>query len=307
VKKLGADHPSTLTTLNNLANAYRRAGKVPEAIALFKQVRDAFVKKLGSDHPNTLATLGNLASAYEDAGEVAEAIALFEQVRDAQAKKLGSDHPDTLHTLNNLALAYLATRKLDQALSLLAQAAAGVEKRRFRDSIAGSITANTIIAYERAKQFDQAETWRRKWLAVVKQRAGSDSSAYAEQLVRLGLNLLQQKKWTDAEATLKECLAIRQKRQPDDWTTFNTQSLLGAALMRQKKYADAEPLLVKGFEGMQQRIKTIPPLAWPQLAGAVNRLVILYAAQGKPDEAAKWRKQRQALRQLATPKVAEKK
>jgi serine/threonine protein kinase len=307
VKKLGADHPSTLTTLNNLANAYHRAGKVREAIALFEQVRDAFVKKLGSDHPDTLATVGNLASAYEDAGALAEAIALFEQVRDAQVKQLGAEHPRTLTTLNNLASAYVATRKLDQALPLFAQAAAGVEKRHFRDAIAGSITANTINAYERAKQFDQAETWRRKWLAVVKQQAGADSPAYADQLARLGLSLLQQKKWNDAEATLKECLAIRQKKQPDDWTTFNTQSLLGAALLRQKKYAAAEPLLVKGFEGMKQRIETIPPLARLQLAGAINRLVILYEAQGKPDEAAKWRQQRQVLQQFAAPKGTEKK
>jgi len=33
---------------------------------------------------------------------------------------------------------------------------------------------------------------------------------------------------------------------PDDWLTFNTQSMLGGALLGRKRYADAEPLLVKG-------------------------------------------------------------
>ena len=113
-------------------------------------------------------------------------------------------------------------------------------------------------AYEQAKQYDKAESWRRKWLAVVKQRAGANSPAYAGELAALGLNLLLQKKWTDAEPTLKECLLIRQKTQPDTWNTFNTMSMLGAALLKQKKHAEAEPLLVKGFEGMKHRVKTIP-------------------------------------------------
>ena len=38
---LGPDHADTLTTLDNLASAYRAVGKLPEAIALFESVRDA--------------------------------------------------------------------------------------------------------------------------------------------------------------------------------------------------------------------------------------------------------------------------
>ena len=58
---LGPDHPYTLTTLHNLAGAYRVVGKLPEAIALFERVRDARIAKLGPDHPDTLVTLNNLA------------------------------------------------------------------------------------------------------------------------------------------------------------------------------------------------------------------------------------------------------
>ena len=80
-------------------------------------------------------------------------------------------------------------------------------------------------------------------------------------LAQIGLGLLQQKKWTEAEPLLRESLAIREKTQPDVWTTFNTKSLLGGALLGQKKYAEAEPLLLAGYEGMKQREKTIPPQA----------------------------------------------
>ena len=101
------------------------------------------------------------------------------------------------------------------------------------------------------KQFAEAEAWRRKWLAVVKERAGADSLPYAGELGALGANLLRQEKWTDAESVLREALAVREKKEPDAWATYHTQSLLGGALLGQKKYAEAEPLLIQGYEGIQ--------------------------------------------------------
>ncbi len=80
-----------------------------------------------------------------------------------------------------------------------------------------------------------------------------DSPQLAGLLAQIGLGLLEQKKWTEAESFLRECLAIREKTQPDVWSTFNTKSTLGGALLGQKKYADAEPLLLTGYEEMKQR------------------------------------------------------
>jgi eukaryotic-like serine/threonine-protein kinase len=69
----------------------------------------------------------------------------------------------------------------------------------------------------------------------------------------MALGLLQQEKRAEAEPVIRQSLAIRQKMQPDAWTTFNTRSLLGGAILGQKSYADAEPLLLAGYEGMKRR------------------------------------------------------
>ena len=64
---LGADHPRTLGTRNNLAAAYRDVGRVDEAILLFEQALAGRERILGIDHPDTVTTRNNLALVYKDA------------------------------------------------------------------------------------------------------------------------------------------------------------------------------------------------------------------------------------------------
>jgi hypothetical protein len=96
--------------------------------------------------------------------------------------------------------------------------------------------------------------------------------------------LLHVRAYAQAESLLRECLVIREKMQPDTWQTFNTQSMLGGALLGQKKYDEAEPLLLKGYEGMKQSEKTIPPLARGRIPEALDRLIALYTDTNKPDD-----------------------
>jgi len=77
--------------------------------------------------------------------------------------------------------------------------------------------------------------------------------------------------------------------------------MLGGALLGQKKYADAEPLLVAGYEGMKQHEATIPPQRKDRLPEALERLVQLYEATDKPDEAARWRKELEASETAEKP------
>src|SRR5205823_13119443 len=60
---LGPDHPSTLGSRNNLANAYRAAGRAEKAVALHEQVLAARQRLLGPDHPDTAQSQNNLARA----------------------------------------------------------------------------------------------------------------------------------------------------------------------------------------------------------------------------------------------------
>jgi len=118
---LGPDHPSTLASRNNLASAYRDAGRIDEAIPLYEQTLEDSTRILGPHHPDTLISRNNLANAYQDAGRLDEAIPLHEQTLEDRTRILGPHHPDTLISRNNLASAYQDAGRLDKAIPLYEQ------------------------------------------------------------------------------------------------------------------------------------------------------------------------------------------
>ncbi|KAF4332557.1 kinesin light chain [Fusarium beomiforme] len=71
--KIGADHPDTLTSMNNLAVTYGNQGRWKEAEKLEVQVMERRKAKIGADHPDTLTSMANLASIYRKQGRWKEA------------------------------------------------------------------------------------------------------------------------------------------------------------------------------------------------------------------------------------------
>ncbi|MDX8037040.1 tetratricopeptide repeat protein [Lentzea sp. BCCO 10_0856] len=100
---LGADHPDTLSSRNNVAHAYELAGDLGRAISLYEATLADRERVLGLDHPATLVSRNDLAGAYESAGDLGRAIALFEATLTDCERILGQDHPTTKTVRSNLA------------------------------------------------------------------------------------------------------------------------------------------------------------------------------------------------------------
>jgi eukaryotic-like serine/threonine-protein kinase len=295
IAELGPDHPNTLITLDNLAGAYMSVGKLPEAIALHERVRDAQIAELGPDHPNTLTTLFKLAALYGRTKQFDKSVPLFEDVLKRKEAKIGRQHRDTQGTVAMLGVTYHDVGRIKEAIPLLEEANQAAKQFPELRFVSSSLIDAYMMAGENAKLAD----FFRVELPEVRKSLPKESPELAGVLAPLGLALLQQKKWSEAEPILRESLAIRQRKEPEDWRTFNTKSLLGGSLLGQNKYAEAEPLLLSGCEGMKQREKTIPLPAQIRLTDAFERLVQLYEATHKPDDAATWRKELKARRAAA--------
>ncbi|MFE3248460.1 tetratricopeptide repeat protein, partial [Streptomyces sp. NPDC059209] len=117
----GKDHPSTLASRSNLANAYQSAGNLGRAVPLFEQTLTDSVRVLGENHADVLAYRSNLAGAYESAGDLGRAVTLFERTLNDSVRVLGDDHPSTLACRSNLAGAYESAGDLGRAVPLFEQ------------------------------------------------------------------------------------------------------------------------------------------------------------------------------------------
>ena len=58
----GTDHPSTLRARNNLAMAYRAAGRTADAIALYERTLADCERMFGANHPKTKTARKELAA-----------------------------------------------------------------------------------------------------------------------------------------------------------------------------------------------------------------------------------------------------
>jgi len=212
--------------------------------------------------------------------------------------------------MNGLATGYQSAGKLDLALPLFEETLKLWKAKLGADHPDTLTTMDNLgLAFCEARKGEQASAILKAFVAAKRKKYPAESPPFAGLVAQVSMDLIGCREYATAETLLRECLAIREKKEPDDWPTFNTQSMLGAALLGQKKYADAEPLLLKGYEGMKQREKTIPPQGSTRIPEALDRLIELSTAMKKPDEVKKYQELRAkypAPKEVA-PKPPEKK
>jgi hypothetical protein len=257
------------------------------------------VAQLGADHPDTLNVKSHLAVLYWRMKKLDRSIPLFEEMLQQWKQKLGPGHPDTLRALANLGVNFCDAGRLDDGLRCLEEATAAIRQHPGYVPQLAWIPGKLAQTFDQAKRYAEAEPLYREFLERGRRNYGAADLRTADLTDQLAQNLLAQKKHAEAESLLRDGLAVRAKDRPDDWLTFKARSMLGEALLGQKKYAEAEPLLKAGYLGLKERQGKIPPASQTRLTEALERLVRLYEATGRPEEAARWRKELEAARPAA--------
>jgi tetratricopeptide (TPR) repeat protein len=138
---LGADHPDTLWSTNNLAVLYDRQSRYAEAEPLHLETLETRKRVLGADDPDTLQSMYNLAALYQDQGRYAEAEPLHLKTLKTRKRVLGADHASTLWSMNNLADLYLSQGRYGEARPLIA-GLLSIRKRRAEDTAANAAAKN---------------------------------------------------------------------------------------------------------------------------------------------------------------------
>jgi tetratricopeptide (TPR) repeat protein/ubiquitin-protein ligase len=293
-QRYGPHSREALEAGNKLGVAHWAVGQFNEAIVQFENTHKERERVFGPTHPDTLQTLTNLAINYRDAGRTDEAVDRFRQALQGYRQAFPPNHPGRLGCLQAFAQTYERSGRWAEAVPL--------EEERLKAGLPpGSpqdFDARITLAWvcEQAGQLGRAETLLHEQVEISRKGPGPESPLMATALAQLGRNLLLQEKYAEAEPFLRQSLDIREKWRPQGWERYQALSLLGGALLGLKKYPDAETPLVQGYEGMKRREATNPPPGKAQVAEALERVVRLYDAWEKKEQAASWRKKLQEAR-----------
>jgi tetratricopeptide (TPR) repeat protein len=300
----GSDDRETLLALDNLGAAYARTNRLEDALALQTEALKRGSKIDADQSADMLRRRANLAVTYTKLNRPADALPWFEKVVKGM-KAVNSQHPETLDYMNRLAEACAQLKAYEQAIPVFEELLALQKKGSGMNYFASLQTMQSLaITYAEAGRMDDLRRLMKDYLEgspsampagptglpagrpAVQMPSGGDAL-----LAQVGFVLLGKEQYKAAEEYLHQCLKMRLLRQPDGWSTASARSLLGAALLGQKKYEQAAPLLLQGYEGLRTPTGQVPPAVHQErLVEALERLVRLYDAWGKPDEANKWRK-----------------
>ena len=280
---LGEQHPSTATSLNNLAELYGAQGKYVEAEPLYERALAIYEQVLGEEDPSTLMSLNNLAGFYNVQGKYWEAEPLYKRALVISEQVLGEQHPDTAMSLNNLAMLYDAQKKYGEAEPLYKRALA------IREQVLGEQHADTAASlnnlgelYREQGKYEEAESLYKRALVIYEQVLGEQHPDTASCFNNLAALYREQGKYGEAESLYKRALEICEQvlgeQHPDTASSLNN---LAALYDAQKKYGKAEPFYARALAIDEQILGP----AHPDTAMDLNNLAALYDAQGKYEEA----------------------
>jgi tetratricopeptide (TPR) repeat protein len=231
-----------------------------------------------------------LGAFYFDSRRLQEALAVFEDTLKRARVTYGPDRSTTLGLMNNVAATYREMGQTAKAVPLFEEALKLQRATLGPDHMTTLIsTANLAGAYREIGRFDEALALYQEALNRSKTKWGADQPTRLQIMNLTGHCLLKTKKFDQAAELLRECLALRVRKDPTDWWVFHTKGQLGQAMLGLAKYPDAEALLLDAHAKLTERKDKIPKRYHRYLADTDQALADLYEVWGKKEQASAWR------------------
>jgi tetratricopeptide (TPR) repeat protein len=281
--KLGSEHPSVATTLNNLAELYDKMGTYEKSLPIYQKALDIRKKVLGPEHPDVATTLNNLAELYYNMGAYDKALPIYQKALDIRKKVLGPEHPDVATTLNNLAALYRSMGTYDKALPLYQRALDISEKVLGPEHPDVATTLNNLaLLYNNMGDYDKALPLYQRALDIRKKVLGSEHPDVATTLNNLAELYRSMGTYDKALPLYQRALEIREKvlgpEHPDAAITLNNLALL------YNNMGAYDKALLLSQRALDIREKVLGS-EHPSVATTLNNLALLYNNMGDYDKA----------------------
>ena len=249
---LGAEHPDTLGSINNLAIVLYYKGDNAGAEALYRRCLAVQERTLGNEDPATLTSVNNLANVLDEKGDHAGAEALFRRSLDALERTLGAEHPTTLSSVNNLAVVLKAKGDYAGAEALYRRCLEARERTLGQEHPDTLQSVNNLANLLYAKRdYAGAEALDRRCLEARERTLGREHPDTLQSVNNLAGVLDDKGDHAQAEALFRRCLEAQEhtlgKEHPSTLISVNN---LAGSLVARGDYAGAEALYLRAQTGM---------------------------------------------------------
>jgi len=296
-KALGAEHPDTASTYNNIAGIYQDQGDYEKALAWYGKALAIREKALGAEHPDTASTYNNIAGVYNAQGDYANALAWYDKALAICEKVLGAEHPLSAATYNNMAQVYYEQGDYAKALAWYGKALAICEKVLGAEHPDTATTYNNIAGvYQDQGDYAEALAWYGKALAIDEKVSGTEHPDTATTYNNIAGVYQDQGDYAEALAWYGKALAIREKalgaEHPDTATTYHN---MADVYQDQGDYAKALAWYDKALAICERALG----VEHPDTATTYNNIAGVYYDQGDYAEALEWYDKALAIREKA--------
>ena len=280
---LGPHHPDTLASRNSLAGAYRDAGRLDKAIALYEQTLEDSIRVLGLDHSSALTSRFSLAGAYRASGRLEEAITLYEQVFSGRSRVLGPDHRSTLTARDHLADTYWEAGRFDEAITLKRQILADAMRVMGPDSSGASAARLSLAAtYRDAGRLDESITLHQENLDDVARIMGPDHPDTLTARNLLAGAYREAGRLDEAMTLYQQNLADSTRLAgPDHPHTLSSRGTLASAYRDAGRLDEAIPLYEQNLDDVARTLG----LDHPETLASRHSLAGAYRDAGRLDDA----------------------
>jgi tetratricopeptide (TPR) repeat protein len=281
----GPKHPVTLMYAFDHAVSLFYDDQLDEAERVVRQDLQDWLDTPRADPARVADCQKLLGLVLSSRGRWAEAETLVQQGLEADRRVKGAEHPYTYRAVLSLGVILQSSGKRAEAGPLLRAAVDGLRAvlPANHPYLADSLYGWAEYLLEEG-DIHQAEAALREALEI--QRRYPDRRDIGPTLAALGWALTRDGRARAGEPLLSEGADVCRKRFPEGhWVTADADSRLGACLTELRRFDQAEHLLLDGYRRVHAA-PGAPPLRTRQ---ALDRIIALYEAWGKPDKAAEWR------------------
>jgi serine/threonine-protein kinase len=274
--------------LDQRGRVFAEKGDFVAAREAFGESRD-FVRAAGLGFEARANAAANLAFALANLGRFAEAKPLYEEAIADTRRATGPESNAVADILSPYASVLWYLKERESALGVYEESirirrrTLGPEHPGYAMTLANY--ADSLVTLE---QYSRALPLLREILALRGRTLPDSHNAVAATMLLMGRALGPLGQLDEAEDWMRKAIAVREKvLAKGDWRIASGRSILGGHLVLAKRFAEAETLLVDAERELAATLGNDSPI----VTDSRQRLVGLYTAWNRPQDAARWQSQ----------------